>query len=84
MEQSRLASYLKLTDEQLEEMGLDEDQIFADTGSSGEMIYSYYFNVPEETPNKILKKKKWAIGDRVEIDLNYFDEPHHPDEPDIF
>ncbi|HBX5829880.1 TPA: hypothetical protein MH615_06470 [Klebsiella pneumoniae] len=74
MQQSKLAEYLDLTDEELLDMGLDEDQIYPDTGSSGEMIYSYYFNVPEETPNEILKSKGWSVGDRIEIDLNYFDE----------
>ncbi|EKQ7193167.1 hypothetical protein OGU21_15235 [Klebsiella oxytoca] len=75
MQQSKLAEYLDLTDEELLEMGLDEDQIHPDTGSSGEMIYSYYFNVPEETPDEILKNKGWSVGDRIEIDLNFFDEP---------
>ncbi|HBR7383587.1 TPA: hypothetical protein MYN16_004842 [Klebsiella pneumoniae] len=79
MQQSKLADYLDLTNEELLDMGLDEDQIYPDTGSSGEMIYSYYFNVPEETPIEILKKKGWAVGDRIEIDLNFFDAPHEPE-----
>ncbi|WP_171882580.1 hypothetical protein [Klebsiella quasipneumoniae] len=79
MQQSKLADYLDLTNEELLDMGLDEDQIYPDTGSSGEMIYSYYFNVQEETPIEILKKKGWAVGDRIEIDLNFFDAPHEPE-----
>jgi len=74
MDYSQLAEYLDLTDEELEEIGLDEDDIFPDTGNSGDMIYSYYFNVPEQTPQHILEKKGWVIGERVEIDRNFFDD----------
>lgn len=80
MPQSKLAKFLDLTDEQLDEMGLDEDNIHEDTGSSGEMTYSYYFNVPENTPQYILDEKGWVVGDRVEIPLGFFDD--EPSEPD--
>ncbi|WP_194206791.1 hypothetical protein [Superficieibacter sp. 1612_C1] len=78
MGQSKLANTLGLTDEQLEEMGLDEDSIHPDTGYSGEMPYSYYFNVPEDTPKEILEEKGWSVGERIEIDLNFFDDPEEP------
>lgn len=80
MKQSKLAEYLELTDEELEDMGLDEDDIYPDEGNSGEMIYSYYFNVPENTPDHILAKKNWSLGQRVEIDLSYFDDQEQPPE----
>ena len=80
MKQSKLAEYLELTDEELEEMDLDEDDIYPDEGNSGEMVYSYYFIVPENTPDHILGKKDWSLGDRVEIDLGYFDDPEQPEE----
>ena len=78
MQQSKLAVYLDLTDDQLEEMGLDEDIIHEDSGNSGEMVYSYYFNVPEGTPQDILEDKNWKIGERVELPLSFFDEPEEP------
>lgn len=80
MQQSKLAEYLELTDEDLEEMGIDDEDILPDEGSSGETVYSYYFNVPEDTPDHILAKKGWSLGERVEIDLNYFDDPDQPEE----
>ncbi|MBB1200773.1 hypothetical protein EGM70_10770 [Enterobacteriaceae bacterium 89] len=79
MSQQTLAEYLGLTDDDLDEMGLDEDLIHEDTGSSGEQVYSYYFNVPEETPAAILIKKSWMVGQRIEIDINFFDDPEEPE-----
>ncbi|EKM0532649.1 hypothetical protein PTT84_003032 [Cronobacter turicensis] len=78
MQQSKLAVYLDLTDDQLDEMGLDEDIIHEDSGNSGEMVYSYYFNVPESTPQDILKNKSWKIGDRIELPLSLFNESDEP------
>ncbi|MGV2879434.1 hypothetical protein D9O29_01480 [Pantoea vagans] len=82
MSQSNLAKFLNLTDEQLEDSGIDEDLIQEDTGSSGEMTYSYYFNVPEETSSEVLEEKQWEVGDRVEIPLWFFDEDEAPDDDD--
>lgn len=82
MSQSNLAKFLNLTDEQLEGSGIDEDLIQEDTGSSGEMTYSYYFNVPEETLPEVLEEKQWEVGDRVEIPLGFFDEDESDDEDD--
>ncbi len=75
MQQSKLAVYLDLTDDQLDEMGLDENIIHEDTGNSGEMVYSYYFNVPESTPQDILENKGWKIGERIGLPLSLFNEP---------
>lgn len=80
MQQSKLAIYLDLTDDQLDEMGLDEDGIHEDTGNSGDMTYSYYFNVPEGTPEDILQEKGWKVGDRVEIPVWIFGESESPEE----
>lgn len=82
MSQSNLAKFLKLTDEQLEDSGIDEDLIQEDTGSSGEMPYSYYFNVPDETSPEVLEEKLWEVGDRIEIPLWFFDEDEDPDDND--
>lgn len=80
MSQLKLAKFLGLTDEQLEESGIDEDLLQPDSGSSGDMVYSYYFNVPEETPEEILEEKEWKVGDRIEIPIWFFDEEEAPDD----
>jgi len=82
MSQSKLAKFLGLTDEQLEESGIDEDLLQPDSGSSEDTVYSYYFNVPEETPEEILEEKEWEVGDRIEIPLWLFDEEEAPDNDD--
>lgn len=78
MQQSKLAVYLDLAEDQLDEMGLDEDSIHEDSGNSGDMVYSYYFNVPDCTPQDILEEKGWVVGERVELPLNMFYEPDEP------
>ncbi|MBO2656123.1 hypothetical protein I6M49_22025 [Shewanella algae] len=40
-------------------------ELQADTGNSGEMIYSYYFEVPEGTSQAILDKKGWNEGEII-------------------
>ncbi|UKY38200.1 hypothetical protein [Pantoea dispersa] len=80
MPQSKLADFLGLTDEQLEEAGIDEDLLQEDSGSSGEMVYSYYFNVPDETPEDILEEKGWSVGERIEVPIWLFNEPDAPEE----
>ncbi|MBK4723918.1 hypothetical protein [Pantoea agglomerans] len=80
MSQSKLAKFLDLTDEQLEEFGIDEDSIHEDSGNSGDMVYSYYFNVPEDMDKEILEEKGWRIGDRIELPIWLFDEPDSPEE----
>lgn len=79
MSQSKLAKFLGLTDEQLEESGIYEDLVEEDTGNSGDMVYSYYFNVPQETSDDVLEEKEWKVGDRIEIPLWFFDGPDAPD-----
>lgn len=75
MKESKIAEVLGLTPEELEEMGIDSADILEDTGSSGEMVYSYFIMVPENTPQHILGNKGWSIGDRVELPPHLFDEP---------
>ena len=53
-----LATYLNLTDDEFDFMGIEFHE---DTGSSGDMVYSYYFNVPEGTPLDILDRNSWDI-----------------------
>lgn len=64
--EQELAAHLELELEQVGEMDLI-NQIHEDEGNSGEMTYSCYFNVPEDTPEEILEKKGWKAGDRIEV-----------------
>lgn len=67
-----LAEYLDLTEEEVDAMDL-ENNLREDTGSSGEMVFSYYFNVPECTLPETLKKKDWRVGELVlDIPKNIF------------
>lgn len=49
----------------------------ADTGSSGEMIYGYYFTVPEEADRSFLRDMGWSVGQCIEVSLNAFDTPDY-------
>ncbi len=61
--------------EMLSDFGLDlEGDVHADNGSSSEMTYSYYFNVPSDADKEALIKHEMTPGQRVEIPLNTFDE----------
>ncbi len=66
MSQSALATYLALSDDDLNEMGIRPDTLFKaqpdDNGAAG-----YYFNVPDTTPQRVLGQKRWSLGDRIDI-----------------
>lgn len=70
---SLLAEYFDLSIDEAAEMDL-EGKIHENTGSTGEMVYSYYFAVPESTPQSVLDSQGWTVGDHVELPLNAFDE----------
>lgn len=53
---SPVAKYLGLSNDQLEEL---EIEFIPDTGSSGSMVYSYWFNVPENVSQEILDVTGW-------------------------
>lgn len=60
---SPIAQHLGITDEEWDEMGAD---LNANTGKSGEMTYCYWFTVPESTPDDILEKTGWQIGQTID------------------
>lgn len=66
MSQSALATYLELSDEELQEMGLSQDDLFTTEDASGG-DRTFYFNVPDTTPQHVLGKKGWSLGERIEI-----------------
>jgi hypothetical protein len=57
-----LAEYLGITDDQLEELDIE---LNADTGSSGEMTYSYWFHVPENASEEVLVATGWKVGELI-------------------
>jgi len=59
---TELANYLGITDEQIEELGICLQQ---DTGSSGDMVYSYWFTVPHDISEEIRKITCWKGGELV-------------------
>ncbi|WP_414147597.1 hypothetical protein ACMGGR_18860 [Erwinia sp. BNK-24-b] len=70
MKRSILAARLGLTEEELDEMDLDAEDL--DEGKVDEEKTTFYFNVPDNTPQHILGKKGWSIGDRVEVPIDLF------------
>lgn len=75
MSQSALAIELDLDDDELESIPLHPEDLQENTGHSGDMVYEYYFYVPDTTPVEILNKKGWKIGDCIYVSINVFDEP---------
>lgn len=66
MSLTTLATYLELTEDDLREMGLEQADLFTDEDkSSGES--QDYFNVPDTTPQRVLGKKGWSLGERVDV-----------------
>lgn len=44
------------------------------SGSSGDMVYGYYFSVPEEANIEFLKVMEWKLGESVELSINALDQ----------
>ena len=59
---SLLSQHLGVSDVDWEEMGA---QLNANTGNNDEMTYCYWFIVPEGTPEEILEKTGWQVGQTV-------------------
>ncbi|WP_417356614.1 MULTISPECIES: hypothetical protein [Gammaproteobacteria] len=74
----RVADELGITHDELIELDVE---FLEDMGSSGEMVYGYYFVVPEHASPEILAKTGWSVGQTVEVSLNAFDSDEP--EPDV-
>jgi hypothetical protein len=59
---SELSEYLGITDEQLDELDIE---LNADTVSSGEMTYSYWFHVPADITDEVMQVTGWKGGELV-------------------
>lgn len=75
MSLSLLAEELDLTDEELDSIPLEPEDLQENRGSTGDTPYEYYFYIPDTTPKEILLKKGWKVGECVYVSLNVFDEP---------
>lgn len=51
-----LALHLGLTTDELEQIGVSHQDLQEDTGSSGEMVYSYYLMIPRDAPAHLMNK----------------------------
>ncbi|PSV03683.1 hypothetical protein C0W80_05765 [Photobacterium leiognathi subsp. mandapamensis] len=57
-----LSQFLGITDNEWEEMGAE---LNANTGNTGDMVYNYWFIVPDATSEDILEKTGWNIGQTI-------------------
>jgi hypothetical protein len=62
---SKIAEYLEIPDDYLDEFNSLDIEYFDDDGSSGDMIYSHYFEVPQETPQELLEAMSWVKGQTI-------------------
>lgn len=70
---SQVVEELGIPDEFAEEFLSWDVEYHDDTGSSGDMVYGYYFYVPEEASEEILEEMHWKPGDTVRLSVNAFD-----------
>lgn len=71
MKRSILAAQLDLTEEELDEMDLDPEDL--DEGKTDATRNTFFFTVPENTPQSILGKKGWSVGDTIEVAIKLAD-----------
>ncbi|MCG9575360.1 hypothetical protein L1D14_03830 [Vibrio tubiashii] len=60
---SPLAQHLTISDDELSSMSIE---LIANTGSSGDAVYSYWFEVPDDTPKELLEKNDWKVGQTID------------------
>lgn len=71
-QESELANYLDVTDEELEIMDIE---LLENTGRTNQALYSYYFEVTETTPADVLIRNNWKVGESINgIPLNILNE----------
>lgn len=71
-EYQSLADYLEIDVEYLDEI---QPEIEENMGSSGEMLYNYFFYVPEDVDPDILNELGWRVGELIDdIPLNIYQE----------
>ncbi|MFS1911098.1 ATP-binding protein [Vibrio sp. 10N.286.48.B7] len=62
---SRIAEYLEIPDEYVEEFDSLNIDYSSDEGSTGDMIYSYYFEIPLDASQELIDVMNWDIGQKI-------------------
>lgn len=62
---SRIAEYLEIPDEYVEEFDSLDIDYSSGEGSTGDMVYSYYFEIPQDTSQELLDVMNWDIGLKI-------------------
>lgn len=62
---SPIAEYLNIPDDLIVDFESLDIEYLGDEGSTGDMTYSYYFEVPTDTSEQLQKTMGWSIGEFV-------------------
>ncbi|MEZ8170026.1 MULTISPECIES: ATP-binding protein [unclassified Vibrio] len=62
---SPIVEYLDIPNDLIQDFETLDIEYLGDEGSSGEMIYSYYFEVPSDTSEELQKTMGWVIGEFI-------------------
>jgi len=57
-----MATYLRLTDDEFNELNIE----ISENNASGDGLYNYYFYVPDNVPDDLLKRLDWSCGDLID------------------
>ena len=67
-----VCKYLEIPKELYDDFESCSVEYQEDTGSSGEMVYSYYFEVPDDASDELLESMGWEIGQQIDLPLHVF------------
>jgi hypothetical protein len=62
---NNITDYLDIPEDFQHDFDNCDIEYIADTGSSGDMVYSYYFIVPEHMSEDLLSYMGWRVGDEI-------------------
>jgi len=62
---TKITEYLEIPDDHLDEFTSLDIEYLDDEGSSGDMIYSHYFKVPQDTSQALLEAMNWEKGKTI-------------------
>jgi hypothetical protein len=62
---TKIAEYLEIPDDYLDEFTSLDIEYLDDEGSSGDMVYSHYFKVPQDTSQELLEAMNWDKGKTI-------------------
>ncbi|OQK54948.1 hypothetical protein XM77_c12561 [Vibrio vulnificus] len=62
---SPIVDYLDIPNDLIHDFEVLDIEYLSDEGSSGDMTYSYYFEIPSDTSEELQKAMGWSIGEFV-------------------